>query len=86
MMQNMKKIFVLAFTGMRSVSVTENCQLIDWLRVCGSGGTEEPTKEEVIFDCFAFSISLVHLVWCHDSLHFVLEFHAFLIKVEDLLS
>jgi len=43
-------------------------------------------KKEMIVDCFAFCICLIHLVWCHDSLCLMLKFCAFLMKIEDLLS
>lgn len=50
------------------------------------GETENFMEKEMVLDCFAFCICLMHLVWCRDSLHVMLKFDACLIKVEDLLS
>jgi hypothetical protein len=77
----MIKRFVFAFTGMMSLFLAERCHGDQMTEYMVQGQTHTVRRGDLWFLCLLLHVLIHLLVWCHDSLHLVLELQACLIKV-----
>jgi hypothetical protein len=79
-----KKSFVFDLLEWHWLPFLRHVGVMKWLRVHSGDGTHHLLEEEVILDCFALCMYLIHLcVRCHDSLHLMLKSRASIHEMVD---